>query len=128
MPIRITALVIAPVLSPVRLWSIQETSEPPEQEQVRNDVVVVSAPRMEIPLNEAPAATTVVPQEILKAMPRRIAADEALRFVPELKVDNQANGETVRMAFTEPDPDGNSYQPGPKGEIFVTGHLYLGRR
>ena len=32
------------------------------------------------------------------------------------------------IAFTEPDPDGNSYQPGPKGEIFITARIFLSRR
>jgi hypothetical protein len=31
------------------------------------------------------------------------------------------------IAFTEPDPDGNSYQPGPKNEVFVSARIYLGR-
>ena len=30
------------------------------------------------------------------------------------------------IAFTEPDPDGNSYQPGPKDEIFITARFFLG--
>ena len=32
------------------------------------------------------------------------------------------------IAFTEPDPDGNSYQPGPMDEWFITARLYLGGR
>ena len=31
------------------------------------------------------------------------------------------------IAFTEPDPDGNSYQPGPKHEVFVTLRIFLGK-
>ncbi len=30
------------------------------------------------------------------------------------------------VAFTEPDPDGNSYQPGPKDEVFITARIFLG--
>ena len=30
------------------------------------------------------------------------------------------------IAFTEPDPDGNSYQPGPRREIFAGLHLWFG--
>jgi hypothetical protein len=32
------------------------------------------------------------------------------------------------IAFTEPDPDGNSYQPGPMDEWFITARFYLGGR
>ena len=29
--------------------------------------------------------------------------------------------------FTEPDPDGNSYQPAPKGEVFISARIFLGK-
>jgi len=32
------------------------------------------------------------------------------------------------IAFTEPDPDGNSYQPGSAAEVFIGARLYLGRQ
>ena len=28
------------------------------------------------------------------------------------------------IAFTEPDPDGNSYQPGPDSEVFISARIY----
>ena len=31
------------------------------------------------------------------------------------------------IAFTEPDPDGNSYQPGPTRELFVGAHIWIGK-
>jgi outer membrane receptor protein involved in Fe transport len=34
---------------------------------------------------------------------------------------------TEYIAFSEPDPDGNSYQPGPTREIFVGVRMHLGR-
>ena len=40
--------------------------------------VVVSAPRIDIPLQENPAATTVVGGSQLAVLPKTIAADEAL--------------------------------------------------
>jgi iron complex outermembrane receptor protein len=62
--------------------------------------VVVTAPRMEIPLKENPAATTVVDQEtIQKTKSKSIAADEVLKLVPGLKVDNQADGERVHLSI-----------------------------
>jgi iron complex outermembrane recepter protein len=87
------------------LWSMppQEAGKPSQAADTPakgpSDVVVVTASRVEIPLNEMPAATSVVPQEVLKAMPRGIAAEEVLRLVPGVKVDNQANGERVHMSI-----------------------------
>ncbi len=61
--------------------------------------VTVTAPRVEIPLKENPAATTVVTQDELKSMPRTVGADEALMLVPGVKVDNQADGERVHLSI-----------------------------
>ncbi len=58
------------------------------QAQIPTEVVVVTAPRVDIPLNETPAATTVIPAEVLKSMPRGIGPEEALKAVPGVKVDN----------------------------------------
>ncbi len=41
---------------------------------------------------------------------------------------NVANAGNVEyIAFTEPDPDGNSYQPAPTRELFAGVRLTLGR-
>jgi iron complex outermembrane recepter protein len=34
---------------------------------------------------------------------------------------------TEYIAFTEPDPDGNSYQPGPTREVFLGARVYVGK-
>ena len=55
---------------------------------------------MDVPLKESPSATTVVDQATLaKAETKTIAADEALKLVPGVKVDNQANGERVYLSI-----------------------------
>jgi iron complex outermembrane receptor protein len=64
-----------------------------------NVEVTVTAPRVEIPLKQNPAATTVVETPILKTMPRTIAIDEVMKLVPGVKVDNQADGERVHLAI-----------------------------
>ncbi len=64
-----------------------------------NTTVIVTAARMDIPLTENPASTAVVSQEILRMMPKAIAAEEALQLVPGVKVDNQANGERVHISI-----------------------------
>ncbi len=61
--------------------------------------ITVTAPRVEIPLKKNPAATTVVETAILRTMPRTIGIDEALKLVPGVKVDNQADGERVHLAI-----------------------------
>ncbi len=61
--------------------------------------VLVTAPRMDIPLKENPAATTVVETEILSGMWRTAAADEAFKLAPGIKVDNQADGERVHLSI-----------------------------
>lgn len=61
--------------------------------------VTVTAPRVEIPLKDNPAATTVVTRDELQSMPKGIAADEALVLVPGVKVDNQADGERVHLSI-----------------------------
>jgi iron complex outermembrane receptor protein len=80
-----------------------EETEPAESEPADKPVleseIMVTAPRIEIPLQENPAATTVVGEAELSAMPRAVAADEALKLVPGVKVDNQTNGEKVHLSI-----------------------------
>ena len=61
--------------------------------------VIVTAPRMDIPLKDNPAATTVVTPRTLDSIPRGIGAEEVLRLVPGVKVDNQADGERVHLSI-----------------------------
>ena len=74
-------------------------SEEPGELPVVEAELVVSVPRIEIPLQFNPAATTVVGKTDLAAMPRAVAADEALKLVPGVKVDNQLNGEKVHLSI-----------------------------
>jgi iron complex outermembrane receptor protein len=73
----------------------QQESVPPDT----NIEITVTAPRVEIPLKKNPAATTVVETPVLNSMPRTIAIDEALKLVPGVKVDNQADGERVHVSI-----------------------------
>ncbi len=74
----------------------QEKEQTSGQSQTKVEITV-TAPRVEIPLKQNPAATTVVETPILNAMPRTIAIDEALKLVPGVRVDNQADGERVHL-------------------------------
>jgi len=78
----------------------EEQEAPPETPPHLEYEVLVTAPRMEVPLKANPAAMTVVPGITLRSsMPRGIAAEEALRLVPGVKVDNQADGERVHLSI-----------------------------
>jgi iron complex outermembrane receptor protein len=61
--------------------------------------VVVTASRMTIPLKEIPFSTSIVGREIIRELPRSIAVDEALKLVPGVKIDNQANGSRVHLSI-----------------------------
>jgi iron complex outermembrane receptor protein len=61
--------------------------------------VVITASRVDLPLKNNPAAITVVDDNTLKSMPRGIAVDEALRLVPGVRIDNQADGSRVHLSI-----------------------------
>jgi iron complex outermembrane receptor protein len=65
----------------------------------RLKAIVVTASRIQVPLNQNPAAMKVVGSEVLDAMPRGLAVDEAVALVPGVKVDNQANGKRVHLSI-----------------------------
>jgi iron complex outermembrane recepter protein len=61
--------------------------------------ILITAPRIEIPLKKSPFATFIITPELLKLMPKSIAADEPLKLVPGVKVDNQADGERLHLSI-----------------------------
>jgi len=77
----------------------QKAIDQTAQETKQHIEITVTAPRVEIALKANPAATTVVETQILQTMPRTIAIDEALKLVPGVKVDNQADGERVHLSI-----------------------------
>lgn len=65
--------------------------------QVRE--IVVTANRMPIPLKSTSSSVSLVNKNFLKSMPRCIAANEAVRLVPGLRIDNQANGSRIHLSI-----------------------------
>lgn len=61
--------------------------------------VLITAPRMNVPLRESPFSTSVIDQKIMDISPRTLAADEPLKLVPGVKVDNQADGERLHLSI-----------------------------
>jgi iron complex outermembrane receptor protein len=102
-------LLLAPraAFARVPLRAGQTPQEPAPASRARGDTllfarlsaIVVTAPRIAVPLGENPAATRLVGSEVLSAMPRSIAVDEAVSLVPGVKVDNQADGKRVHMSM-----------------------------
>lgn len=60
--------------------------------------IVVTAPRLSIPLTADPSATKIVGADQLDALPRGIAVDEAVMLVPGVRVENQADGKRVHLS------------------------------
>jgi iron complex outermembrane receptor protein len=61
--------------------------------------IVVTAPRMNIPMRELPFSTSIAGYDIMRNIPRSIAVDEPMKLVPGVKVDNQANGSRVHLSI-----------------------------
>ena len=61
------------------------------------DEFVVSALRINTPLREIPASISVIRRDQLNVMTKTIAADDALRLVPGVKIDNGTGGSRVHV-------------------------------
>lgn len=61
--------------------------------------VTVTSNRVAINLIKNPGAITLVTPEELKLMPKSVAAEEALRLVPGVRIDNQHNGERIHLSI-----------------------------
>lgn len=59
----------------------------------------VTANRLPVMLKKNPGAISIVTPEILTVMPKTIAADEALRLVPGVRIDNQHTGERIHISI-----------------------------
>jgi iron complex outermembrane receptor protein len=66
---------------------------------VRLDEVVVSANRVPILLKNNPGSVSVVTPEVLSFMPKSVGAEEALRLIPGIRIDNQHDGERVHVSI-----------------------------
>ena len=66
---------------------------------IRLDEVLVSANRLPILLKNNPGAISLVTPEILSLMPKSTGAEEALRLIPGVRIDNQHDGERVHVSI-----------------------------
>jgi iron complex outermembrane recepter protein len=61
--------------------------------------VIVTTNRLSVPLKVNPGSVSLVSTPVLSTMPRSIAVDEALRLIPGVRIDNQANGSRIHLSI-----------------------------
>jgi iron complex outermembrane receptor protein len=66
---------------------------------IKLDAVILTAGRIPVTLMQNTGSTSIVGSGVLKTLPRSVAVDEALRLVPGVRIDNQANGSRVHMSI-----------------------------
>jgi iron complex outermembrane receptor protein len=69
------------------------------QDTVKLDEVTISANRLPITVKNNPGAISLVMPKTLETMPKTIGAEEALRFIPGVRIDNQHDGERVHISI-----------------------------
>lgn len=69
------------------------------QDTLRLDEITVTANRIPVTLKKTPGAISFVSKTTLSSMPKTIGAEEALRLVPGVRVDNQHDGERVHISI-----------------------------
>ncbi len=69
------------------------------QDTVKIEEVVINSNRIPVKLKNIPGAVSLVNSEILNSMPKSIGAEEALRLVPGVNINNQHNGERVHISI-----------------------------
>ena len=70
-----------------------------EPSKINLDEVVIKDTRTSLELKNNPEAISLVTQKSLLKMPKTIGADEALRLVPGVRIDNQHDGERVHISI-----------------------------
>lgn len=95
---RNSAFSVAIFVAALAQWAFSQDSKKDTLEY-KYPEVVVTAPRMGLPLREIPFATSIVGQEAVRNLPRAIAMDEPMKLVPGVKVDNQSNGSRVHLSI-----------------------------
>jgi iron complex outermembrane receptor protein len=66
---------------------------------IKLEEVIVTANRLPVSLKNNPGAISVVNPEMLSNMTKATGAEEALRFTPGVRIDNQHDGERVHVSI-----------------------------
>jgi len=72
---------------------------PDSSKTIRLGEVVVNSNRLPVLLKNNPGAVSLVTPEILSIMPKSAGAEEALRLIPGVRIDNQHDGERVHVSI-----------------------------
>ena len=91
-------IAFALIINFTQLLIAQEETSDTVKYTLQSDIIV-TAPRLSIPLSELPFATGIVDKVFLNTSPRSLAMDEALKLTPGVRVDNQANGNRLHMSI-----------------------------
>jgi iron complex outermembrane recepter protein len=94
---RFSAAILTIVLSISSVYAQLEKTDTLEYQYPTD--IMVTAPRLSLPVKETPFPVAIITSEQLGTIPRGVAADEPLKLVPGVKVDNQANGERVHLSM-----------------------------
>ncbi len=66
---------------------------------IRLNEVVITSNRLPILLKNNPGSVSLVTPQMISLMPKGIGAEEALRLVPGVRIDNQHDGERVHLSI-----------------------------
>lgn len=83
------------LLLPARIHAAPDSAAAPAQAELQE--IVITASRLDLPISKTPFAVSVLDTKDLQGMSKTIGADEALRSVPGLRVENATDGERVHM-------------------------------
>lgn len=91
------------LITTLLLWCLAtilySQNEIPARDTVILGEVVVNANRIPLSLKNNPGSVSLVTPAMLSVMPKTVGAEEALRLVPGVRIDNQHGGERVHLSI-----------------------------
>jgi len=87
------------VLNSIIVFAQNDTANTDSLKIKNLNEVIITSNRIPVKLGLNSSATSIVASPVLGTMNRTIAVDEALRLVPGVRIDNQANGSRVHMSM-----------------------------
>ncbi len=69
------------------------------QDTIKLDEIVITSGKIPSRLKNFSKSISIVPSSTLSVMPKTVGAEEALRLVPGVRIDNQHNGERVHISI-----------------------------
>jgi iron complex outermembrane recepter protein len=95
-------LLVIMVINPIKWANGQEFGPPPKVDTIKikqMQEVIIAASRIPISFKMNTMSISLVNSDLLSTMPKTIAADEALKLVPGVRIDNQADGSRLHMSI-----------------------------